>query len=337
MFSSSNDIIGVSSLVTGSYDEKSRQMIEQMEHLITSNDTPITIQRDNDLTQKFNDMSLSIQDKSTLTKPKSKTITPLKLLMDRGLLDDDDDDQLAPPPSAPPAPAYMPSFVQPSTSQDSPNTIDFSKQPQKDKVDEVLRSIAENQNTDIEDADDLPENTTQIDENEDEMSRIIENILSLKKSMTDSNEDVSMIPDVTYETPMRDAKRILSMLRAKNDRARYCDFLEEAILAGALAIEHIFDGNKEFFGRKIDMSGYSYTVQSKLRRIRYDTNRFVGDVMKDHSISPGWRIILELLPSLFLHNRDRKIKNVDSLNNKPRADDDGLFKDAMQKLSTIDK
>jgi hypothetical protein len=72
--------------------------------------------------------------------------------------------------------------------------------------------------------------------------------------------------------------------------------------------------------------GYSETVKIKLKRMRYSTSSFVADTMKGYSINHGWRILMELLPSLFLYSRDRRLHENDNLIS------DSSYKDAIRDL-----
>ncbi len=167
----------------------------------------------------------------------------------------------------------------------------------------------------------------QDEEDEDEMVRIIEQIDQLKSTLEAEGVNLSRVADVTEKTTRKEARTILKLLQLKNDRLRYCSMVEEGILASAYGLESIFDGKKEYFGTKIDLVGWSDTVKVKMHRMRYHTASFVGDVIKDYSISSGWRILLELLPSMFLYSRDRRYKSRDNLVN------DAQYNDAVQNLN----
>jgi hypothetical protein len=106
---------------------------------------------------------------------------------------------------------------------------------------------------------------------------------------------------------MQDIQNVYKILRLKNDRNHYCSFAEEFILAGAYGLEYLFDGEKEWFGRKPDLIGWSKTVQVKLRRCRYQTSTFVKDFMQEYNFTPGVQILLELIPSMFLFSRRKKL------------------------------
>jgi len=161
---------------------------------------------------------------------------------------------------------------------------------------------------------------------EDEMARMLEQIDLLKTNLSNEGIELSKVPDVGINSSKKEVKNVLKILQIKNDRLRYCDFFEEGILAFAYGLETIFNGDREFFGNKIDLTGYSDTVKVKLRRMRYDTSNFVSGIVQSHNISSGWRIILELIPSLFLYSRDRRLKAKDNLIS------DDAYKRAMQDL-----
>ncbi len=167
----------------------------------------------------------------------------------------------------------------------------------------------------------------QDEEDEDEMVRLIEQIDQLKSTLEAEGVNLSRVADVSEKTTRKEARTILKLLQLKNDRLRYCSMVEEGILASAYGLESIFDGKKEYFGTKIDLVGWSDTVKVKMHRMRYHTSNFVGDVIKDYSISSGWRILLELLPSMFLYSRDRRLKARDNLVN------DAQYNDAVQNLN----
>ncbi len=184
-------------------------------------------------------------------------------------------------------------------------------------IDRVLKDIDKNN--------DEADFINQEDE-EDEFARIVEQIDLLKTNLETEGVDLRRIPEVNTDTSKKEAKNILKILQIKNDRLRYCDFFEEGILAVAYGLESVFNGKREIFGSKIDLTGYSDTVKVKLRRMRYDTSTFVSNIMKGYNISSGWRIGLELIPSLFLYSRDRRLKANDNLIS------DDAYKKAMQDL-----
>ncbi len=161
---------------------------------------------------------------------------------------------------------------------------------------------------------------------EDELARILEQIDQLRTNLTGEGLDLSRIPEVNQLSTEKEIKSVWKILQIKNDRLRYCDFFEEGILTIAYGIESLFNGEREILGSKIDMTGYSNTVKVKLRRMRYDTSNFVSGIMQGYNISPGWRIMLELVPSLFLYSRDRRLTSNQNLISDER------YKDALMQI-----
>lgn len=192
-----------------------------------------------------------------------------------------------------------------------------NEERKQDHVNKVLNNM-EKTNDDAE--------FVQQEDEEDEMARIMEQIDLLRSNLESEGVDLSRIPDVNSGTSKKEAKAVLRILQIKNDRLRYCDFFEEGILAIAYGLEGVFNGQREILGSRIDLTGYSDTVKVKLRRMRYDTSNFVSSIMQGYNISSGWRIALELIPSLFLYSRDRKMTAKDNLIS------DESYKKAMQDL-----
>lgn len=188
-------------------------------------------------------------------------------------------------------------------------------------IDEVIRKLPAGNDED--------ERLLKLEDEEDDMARILEQIDVLTASLTNEGGiDLSRIPKVTSDSSKQEARSVLKILQIKNDRLRYCDMFEEGILAAAYALENVFDGKKEWFNTKIDLVGWPETVKVKLRRMRYNTSSFVSDVMRGYSVGHGWRIIFELLPSLFLYSRDRRLRAHDNLVS------DESYKDAIRNLES---
>jgi hypothetical protein len=166
---------------------------------------------------------------------------------------------------------------------------------------------------------------------EDERSSLMEQIDMLRITLEDDGVDISGVPVITKMSNMRDVQNVYKILRLKNDRNRYCSFAEELILAGAYGLEYVFDGKNDWFGRKPDLTGWSSTVKIKMRRMRYETSTFVQEVMQEYNMSAGTRLALELLPSMFLYSRNRRLTQNDNL----ASDTD--YQDAISKLNSIDE
>ena len=164
---------------------------------------------------------------------------------------------------------------------------------------------------------------------DDDKSSLLEQIDMLKITLEDDGVDISGVPVINKVSSLKDIHSVYRLLRLKNDRNRYCSFAEEIILAGAHGVEYLFDGEKEWFNRKPDLSGWSDSVKIKLRRMRFETSTFVQEVMQEYNMSAGVRLALELIPSMFLYSRNRKVSKKDNLVS------DNQYKDAISTLNSL--
>lgn len=226
----------------------------------------------------------------------------------------------APTPSYTSTPASYTSRVEPNWSRQSieDNQLVYTtiEQKKQDYVNDVLQDIDNDIDFDID------------KEKEDyDKNFIIEQIDALRSSLEEDGVDLDNVPRVTKDNSLNDIQAVFRVLTLKNDRNRYCSFAEEIILSGAYGLEYLFDGEKEWFGRKPDLVGWSQTVKVKLRRMKYTTSTFVQEVMQEYNFNAGTRLMLELLPSMFLYSRQKKLTRSD--NNR-----DSRFGDAISNLNS---
>jgi hypothetical protein len=194
-----------------------------------------------------------------------------------------------------------------------------TEERRQDKINNVLRNIDDKE---------LEFNIDK-EREEDDRASLLEQIDMLKITLEDDGVDISGVPTISKNSNMKDIQNIYKILRLKNDRNRYCSFAEELILSGAYGMEYLFDGQKEWFGKSPDLTDWSSTVKVKLRRMRYETSTFVGEVMQEYNLSAGVRLALELLPSMFLYSRNRRISKNDNLVS------DHEYKNAISQLNSI--
>lgn len=193
------------------------------------------------------------------------------------------------------------------------------EQKKQNYVDNALQDIDES-NEDL-------ENDINQEQEEDDKSGMLEQIDQLRETLDDNAVDLSNIPKVTKDNSFSDIKNIHKILRMKNDRNRYCSFAEELILSGAHGIEYLFDGKNDWLGRKPDLTGWSNTVKVKLRRCRFQTSSLVKDIMSEYNMGSGMQLMLELIPSMFLYSRQKKLSNNDTIM------DDSKYNDAISQLN----
>ena len=123
------------------------------------------------------------------------------------------------------------------------------------------------------------------------------------------------IPKVDYNTNLEQIEYVAKLLMLKANRNRYATLGEEFILALANGLEILCNGERQILGVKPDLQGYSDVVKVKLRRLRNETSQVVGNVVEKYEISPITTLLIELIPSLFLHSKRRKNQSYDNLYN----------------------
>jgi hypothetical protein len=212
------------------------------------------------------------------------------------------------------------SFV-PQVVEDNQLRFMTLEQKKQTYVDDVLHDI-------IDDRDD--EFNMDKEREEDDKNSLLEQIEMLRMQLEDDGTDIANIPLVNKNTSMTDIQNIYKRLKLKNDRNRYCSFAEELIQAGAYGMEYLFDGEKEWFGRKPDLVGWSKTVQIKLRRCRYQTSTFVKEIMQEYHMSSGMQLLIELVPSMFLFSRRKKLSTQEN-----RTNEDMKYNDAFSNLNNL--
>lgn len=193
------------------------------------------------------------------------------------------------------------------------------EEKKQDKINQVLHDIDDKE----------LEFNIEKEKDEDDKASLLEQIDMLTMTLEDDGINISGVPTITKNSSMKDVHTVYKILRLKNDRNRYCSFAEELILSGAYGIEYLFDGKKEWFYRRPDLTGWSSTVKVKLRRMRFETSTFVQEVMQEYNMSAGMRLALELLPSMFLYSRNRRLSQDDNL----VSNDD--YKNAISKLNSL--
>lgn len=198
-------------------------------------------------------------------------------------------------------------------------TIEEQKQAY---VDKVLSFVEDKENNfDVEQ-----------ERDEDEKIFLLEQIDTLRDTLDDDGINIENVPKVNKNSSLSEINAVYKSLNSKNDRSRNCSLANEIILFAAGGLEEAFDGKRQWFGYTPDLTGWSDTVKIKLRRMRYETSTLVQEVMQKYQIGPGWRLFLELVPSLFTYSKNRRLKAKDNLIS------DGKFqldRDAQQAISEI--
>ncbi len=208
----------------------------------------------------------------------------------------------APQQSNPYAPqtSYAPQQSNPYAPQPQPQTYYAQQQTQEERTKQALRNLVTSSA--------VPQDRMVLDpliEDEDK-AILVDDISSLRQMLKDSGLDVSAIEEPRMDMSKDNLLRIRHRLQIKNDRSRASSVADELIMLAAKGMETIFNGEREIFGYKLDARGWSSSVRTKLRRMKYDTSVFIGEVMRDYSMSPKMRIAIEIVPSFVLYVASRK-------------------------------
>jgi hypothetical protein len=168
---------------------------------------------------------------------------------------------------------------------------------------------------------------------EDDKTIMLEEIDSLRASLEEENaHGLDKIPKVNQDSTIDEVENVLKRLRLKNDRSRYTSLADEILLWGATGMEELFNGERVWMGKyKIDLRGWNKEVQVKLRRMRHDTSTLVSGIMHDYNIGSGMRIILELVPNMFMFAKRKKVNY-----GKPDLYSDSDISNAMNNIQNYD-
>jgi hypothetical protein len=139
----------------------------------------------------------------------------------------------------------------------------------------------------------------------DKKNMLLEQITMLRMNLTDDGIKLDGVREVNESSPFEDVESVYKQLRYRNDHVRYCGFATEIAQVVAMGAEHVFDGEKSYFGYKPDLTGWSPTLKIKMRRLNYETSSIVGDFMNDYNMGNFARILFEVVPGAIVHMKMR--------------------------------
>jgi hypothetical protein len=159
---------------------------------------------------------------------------------------------------------------------------------------------------------------TQFDLSDDfdtqEKNKMLGDIEELIYLLKQDGIDVENIPHVNTMSSMRDIKTAYELLRHKSDRYKNAQIANDFILMLVVGLETYFDGKREIWGgRKPNLTGWSATVKTKLRRIQFETSTIVRDMMQTYHVSPFARILMEFVPSAIAYSAEKERSQTDNL------------------------
>jgi len=165
------------------------------------------------------------------------------------------------------------------------------------------------------------------DENREDLKlTLLEKIDHLTEELEDDGVNLSRIPKVDHSSELEKIEYVAKLLMLKSNRNRYSNMGEELLLTAAGALEILCDGKREFLGVKPNLVGYSDVVKVKLRRVKHETSQIVSNVVEKYEMSPFMTLLIELVPSLFLHSKRRSNQVYDNLYNDLTDDINDIHK-----------
>jgi hypothetical protein len=167
-----------------------------------------------------------------------------------------------------------------------------------DRVSSALSSLSIN-----------PDNYLSAEHENDEKLSLIEEINDLVSVFKEAGEDISSIRIPSIDDPIEIIRGTLHSLIIRNDRKRYGSLADDCIMLIATSVAQIFNGDREWFGFKPDLSGWPQHLRPKLRRMRHDTAQVTGSLLNNYHFGVGGRILLELVPSMITYARDHSGAN----------------------------
>lgn len=141
-----------------------------------------------------------------------------------------------------------------------------------------------------------------VEDLEDNKFELLEEIHSLKESITEGGGRVDDIPEVTDEDSMEDIRKVYRKAKCRNNVQNYAETGGNLIMISAQALGKLFNGKRKVLGFQPNFSTWAEKcVRPKLRRIKPETTTMVSNAVEYFGISGGQRIVFELLPSLIVH------------------------------------
>jgi len=135
-------------------------------------------------------------------------------------------------------------------------------------------------------------------------------ISELRSILEVDGEDLRHVPMPTMNDSDNLIRDVRTTLQYKNNRILDFGLAENLASAAAYGIETVFNGEREFFGSYIDMTGWHVNVKQRLRRRKFETTEFVSGIMREYKIGPPIRLGLELLFDAIMHHKSRQSRTM---------------------------
>lgn len=150
------------------------------------------------------------------------------------------------------------------------------------------------------------------------IERLVREMEMLLLQMSDSKVDLEDYENAVrnYKNYSRSELEILHMrLKERYNVLNSGSIGKEIIMSLAEIGAYFFDGSREVFGTKPNLTGWPNVCRVKLNKLDYEVSAFTADILGTN-MSHGKRIALELVPSFLLHLRRNSSSNDQKIENK---------------------
>lgn len=133
----------------------------------------------------------------------------------------------------------------------------------------------------------------------------ITNIRTLKKSIAEEQgeEHIKLVPDVNFETDDKILKNVYDSLHYINERHSKLTIANTVVDFVGTALGDIFNGEREIMGISPDLTGINEVFLRKISKLEFQTTEVVDSIMQTYGITSGWKIMFELIISIFAQHK----------------------------------
>lgn len=140
---------------------------------------------------------------------------------------------------------------------------------------------------------------------EERKYRLISNIDQILTALKSYKVDVKDVKVPTQQDNLEDIETLYKSLLYKFDAIRYTETGMNVMTLLVYGLEWVFDGKKQYFGVKPNLNGWHSTASVKMQRVSFPISQKVSAIMNDYDYDDWSRIALELIPSAFIHMKNK--------------------------------
>ena len=133
----------------------------------------------------------------------------------------------------------------------------------------------------------------------------ITNINALRDSIEEDigSKSLDSIPVVDFESEDKVIQNVYETLKYMDERHSNFTIATTVVDLAGTGLGEFFDGNKNVFGIKPDLTNIIYTFVKKLKKVEFQTTEAVEHLMAQYGVTSGWKILFDLLSSIFAQHK----------------------------------